>query len=118
MTNSKLYLAPRKCPDARILHHFVISFQNPRLKGRSLHFLPVQKKIPSIQNLNETTALIRHNTKSYDFNKGRQLIINRTIQKVMILIKGDNSSLLRHNRMQGIVASICPPPFFISRAVW
>jgi hypothetical protein len=21
-------------------------------------------------------------------------------------------------RMQGIVASICPPPFFISRAVW
>ena len=30
MTNSKLYLAPRKCPYARILHHFVISFQGPR----------------------------------------------------------------------------------------
>jgi hemin uptake protein HemP len=45
----------------------------------------------------DNSSLIRHNTKSYDLNKGRQLIINRTIQKVMILIKGDNSSLLRHN---------------------
>jgi hypothetical protein len=30
VTNSKLYLAPRKCPDARILHHFVVSFRGPR----------------------------------------------------------------------------------------
>ena len=42
------------------------------------------------------SSLIRHKTKSYDFNKGRQLVINKTIQKDMILIKGDNSSL-RHN---------------------
>ena len=60
MTNSKLYLTPRKCPDARILHHFVISFlggpRTPRLKGCSLHFPPIFKKNPSIQNLNETTG--------------------------------------------------------------
>jgi hypothetical protein len=29
VTNSKLYLSPRKCPDARILHHFVVSFRGP-----------------------------------------------------------------------------------------
>jgi hypothetical protein len=60
VTNSKLYLTPRKCPDARILHHFVISFlggpRTPRLKGCSLHFPPIFKKNPSIQNLNETTG--------------------------------------------------------------
>jgi hypothetical protein len=28
----------------------------PRLKGRSLHFPPILNKIPSIQNLNETTG--------------------------------------------------------------
>jgi hypothetical protein len=54
VTNSKLYLAPR------ILHHFVVSFQGspwtPHLKGRSLHFPPILNKIPSIQNLNETTG--------------------------------------------------------------
>jgi hypothetical protein len=30
VTNSKLYLSPRKSPDARILHHFVVSFRGPR----------------------------------------------------------------------------------------
>ena len=68
MTNSKLYLSPRKCPDARILHHFVVSFRGPRRPPdpllRSLHFLSILKKNPSIQNLNETTVytlIIRRN---------------------------------------------------------
>ena len=65
MTNSKLYLSPRKCPDARILHHFVVSFQGPRqppdpLPEGSLAsltpFFVYSKKNPSIQNLNETTG--------------------------------------------------------------
>jgi hypothetical protein len=32
--------------------------QPSRLKGRSLHFPPILNKIPSIQNLNETTGAI------------------------------------------------------------
>ena len=68
MINSKVYLSPRKCPDARILHHFVVSFRGPRRTPdpslRSLHFLSILKKNPSIQNLNETTVytlIIRRN---------------------------------------------------------
>ena len=30
----------------------------PRLKGRSFHFPPILDKIPSIQNLNETTVYL------------------------------------------------------------
>jgi hypothetical protein len=30
----------------------------PRLMGRSLHFPPILKKNPSIQNLNETTVCV------------------------------------------------------------
>jgi hemin uptake protein HemP len=31
----------------------------------------------------DNSLLIRHNTKSYDFNKGRQLIINKTQYKML-----------------------------------
>ena len=38
----------------------------PRLKGRSLHFPPILKKYPSIQNLNETTDMVKKMTKIQD----------------------------------------------------
>jgi hypothetical protein len=68
-----------------------------QLKIEQLIYL--RQIIIAIAPYNVITSLIRHNTKSYDLNtgKGKQLVINKTLQKVMILIKGNNSSLIRHN---------------------
>jgi hypothetical protein len=45
VTNSKLYLASRKCPDVMILHHFVISFRGPRPPHPSPKWLLASFKI-------------------------------------------------------------------------